>query len=101
MLATLEQTKGWLDNPWLVLGVLGQVLFGARFLVQWIATERQKRVVVPVAFWWISLVGALLTTGYGILRGEIPIILGQVAGFFVYPRNLVIHYAHLRTLPCE
>ena len=63
-------------------------MFSARFLVQWIATERQKRSVVPVAFWWLSIAGSLTLLTYAIYRKDPVFILGQSFGSTVYLRNL-------------
>ena len=73
---------------WLILGLFGQALFSARILVQWIATERQKRSVVPVAFWWLSIAGSLTLLSYAIYRKDPVFILGQSFGTTVYIRNL-------------
>jgi lipid-A-disaccharide synthase-like uncharacterized protein len=75
---------------WLALGFLGQAFFSGRFLVQWIASERRKRSVVPAVFWWLSLGGALCLLGYAILRRDIVIIAGQIGGLVVYTRNLAL-----------
>lgn len=77
-----------LRNPWVVVGFAGQLVFSMRFLVQWIASERRKRSVVPIAFWYLSLVGAALLLTYAIYKGDPVFILGQSFGFFVYIRNL-------------
>lgn len=73
---------------WLVFGIVAQVLFAMRFVVQWIASERAGRSVMPVAFWFFSMAGGLLTLVYGIVRREPVIILGQVLSVFIYVRNL-------------
>ena len=73
---------------WLILGLFGQAMFSARFLIQWIATERQKRSVVPVAFWWFSIAGSLTLLAYAIYRKDPVFILGQSFGTTVYLRNL-------------
>jgi lipid-A-disaccharide synthase-like uncharacterized protein len=74
---------------WLALfGLAAQAVFMSRMMVQWIASERARRSVVPVAFWWLSLMGAVLLLAYGVLRQDIVIILAQVFGFVVYARNL-------------
>jgi len=73
---------------WLILGFGGQLVFSARFLVQWLATERAKKSVMPVAFWWLSIFGALLLLAYSIYRKDPVFILGQSAGFLIYSRNL-------------
>ncbi|MEM9011217.1 MAG: lipid-A-disaccharide synthase N-terminal domain-containing protein [Pseudomonadota bacterium] len=74
---------------WLALfGLAAQAVFMARMLVQWIATERARASIIPVAFWWLSLCGAVLLLLYGILRRDIVIIAAQAFGFVVYARNL-------------
>jgi lipid-A-disaccharide synthase-like uncharacterized protein len=75
---------------WLVVGFLGQALFGSRFLVQWIVSERRGESVVPLAFWYLSLGGASLLLAYAIWRQDPVFILGQSLGFLVYTRNLVL-----------
>lgn len=76
------------EQLWLAIGLLGQALFSARFLVQWIASERRKRSVVPHAFWYFSIGGGLTLLAYAIYRRDPVFILGQGAGLFVYARNL-------------
>ncbi len=75
---------------WLLLGLLGQAMFSARFLIQWIASERRKQSVMPTAFWWFSLAGGLCLLGYATFRADPVFILGQSAGMIVYFRNLVL-----------
>jgi lipid-A-disaccharide synthase-like uncharacterized protein len=81
-----------LDIPrgWLALGLTGQVLFSARFLVQWVASERRKASIVPTAFWWFSIGGGLCLLTYAIYRADPVFILGQSAGLIVYLRNLAL-----------
>lgn len=74
---------------WLVIGFAGQALFTMRFIVQWVASERKKRSVVPVAFWYFSLAGGLVLLVYAIHRKDPVFILGQAAGAFIYLRNLM------------
>lgn len=82
---------------WVALfGLAAQAVFMGRMLVQWIASERAKRSVVPVAFWWLSLAGALMLFVYGILRQDIVIILAQSFGLVVYIRNLALIRAEAR-----
>lgn len=73
----------------LLLGLGGQVLFASRFLVQWVASERAGRSLVPPVFWWLSLTGSTLVLAYGLITREPVIILGQ-AGIFIYLRNLML-----------
>jgi lipid-A-disaccharide synthase-like uncharacterized protein len=75
---------------WLVVGFLGQALFTARFLVQWLASERKRESIVPVAFWWLSLLGGTALLSYAISRRDPVIITGQAMGLFVYVRNLML-----------
>ena len=75
---------------WLLLGLLGQAMFSTRFLIQWIASERRKQSVVPIAFWWFSLAGGLCLLSYATFRADPIFILGQSAGMIVYLRNLAL-----------
>jgi len=75
---------------WLVVGFAGQALFSMRFLIQWIASERRKQSVIPIAFWWFSLAGGLVLLIYAIHRSDPVFILGQTAGAFIYFRNLML-----------
>ena len=77
-----------IDPFWLGLGLFGQLLFSARFLVQWLASERAGRSVVPIAFWYFSLGGSVILLTYAIHRLDPVFILGQTGGFFIYTRNL-------------
>ena len=73
---------------WVIFGFLAQSMFMMRFLIQWIASERARRSVVPVAFWYFSLAGGLTLLAYAIHRRDPVFILGQGFGVFVYLRNL-------------
>lgn len=75
---------------WLLFGLGAQALFAMRFIVQWIASERAGRSVMPVAFWFFSIGGGLMTLVYGLVRREPVIILGQVLSLFIYARNLML-----------
>jgi lipid-A-disaccharide synthase-like uncharacterized protein len=77
-------------NFWLVFGMIGQVMFFMRFLIQWIESERQKKSVVPVSFWYFSLAGTTMLAIYAIHRQDPVFILGQTLGFVVYIRNLML-----------
>ena len=81
---------------WVALGLLGQVLFTGRMLLQWLTSERARRSVVPVGFWWMSLAGASMLLVYFIWRRDIVGILGQSAGWFIYVRNLYLIYQEPR-----
>ena len=100
MLVDLSQEVGtYLHNvfivklTWLVLvGYAGQALFTMRFVVQWIATERAKKSVIPVAFWFFSIGGGLMLFAYALFIKDPVFILGQGFGVFVYLRNLYFVY---------
>ena len=96
---TTPASSAWLqgilekvNDPWFVIGMAGQMIFVARFVVQWLATEREKRVVIPVAFWWLSITGASITLAYAVHRQDPVFLLAQAGGLCMYTRNLVIHH---------
>ena len=75
---------------WLAFGLVAQLLFTARFLVQWISSERAGRSVIPIAFWFFSMGGGLMTLVYGIAKREPVIIVGQAAATIIYIRNIML-----------
>jgi len=81
----------WYGRCWVVFGLGGQVVFAARFLVQWIASERRGRSHIPLVFWHLSIVGALmLLSYYALWKHDLAGVLGQSPGSFVYVRNLML-----------
>ncbi|MDV7211493.1 lipid-A-disaccharide synthase N-terminal domain-containing protein [Azotobacter beijerinckii] len=76
------------ETLWLAIGFAGQMAFTGRFLLQWLYSEYQKRSLIPVGFWYLSLVGSALLLAYAIYRQDPVFILGQSFGFIVYLRNL-------------
>src|SRR5690242_3531786 len=72
----------------LLLGFIGQSMFGARTIAQWIYSERAGKVVSPTIFWVLSTIGSLLFLVYGMIRSDIVIIVGQTISFYIYIRNL-------------
>ena len=76
------------DQLWLSIGFLGQAFFSARFFVQWVASERQRKSVVPRLLWYFSLGGGMTLLAYAIHRRDPVFIIGQAAGLLVYARNL-------------
>jgi lipid-A-disaccharide synthase-like uncharacterized protein len=98
MLVDLSQTVGgylhkvfvvsW--DGWVILGFLGQGLFTARFLMQWIASEKAGRSVIPLSFWFFSIGGGALLLVYALYRADPVFILGQGLGLFIYARNLML-----------
>ena len=77
-------------DGWVVIGLVGQVLFILRFGVQWIASERAGRSIIPVSFWYLSIGGAILLSIYAIYRRDPVFILGQGPNVLIYTRNLVL-----------
>jgi len=95
-----QTSQGWLSTifnitspvglAWVALGLGGQLLFTGRMLVQWLASEKSKRSVIPISFWWMSLIGSTMLLIYFIWRRDIVGILGQATGWVIYIRNLVL-----------
>lgn len=73
---------------WLVIGFAAQMMFSARFLVQWIASERMRKSIVPEAFWYFSFAGGAMLLSYAIYRQDPVFIMGQAFGLIVYSRNI-------------
>ena len=80
--------QSWAEFWWVAFGLAGQLLFMGRFLVQWIASEREKRSVVPLAFWYFSIGGGLILLTYACYCGDPVFIRGQSMGLFIYIPNL-------------
>ena len=95
-----RSNRGWFEKllnitspagmVWVSIGLLGQLIFTGRMLVQWMASERSKRSVIPVAFWWMSLGGAVMLVVYFVWRRDIVGVVGQGTGLFIYARNLML-----------
>lgn len=83
-------TTSTVEMVWLGVGFLGQALFGSRFLIQWLASERLGRSHIPLAFWYLSIAGGVTLLSYAIYRADPVFILGQVTGVFIYARNLYL-----------
>jgi lipid-A-disaccharide synthase-like uncharacterized protein len=81
---------------WLAFGMVAQLLFAGRFLVQWISSERAGKSVIPFAFWLFSMAGGLMTLIYGLVRREPVIIVGQSLATFIYVRNIMLIFAERR-----
>jgi lipid-A-disaccharide synthase-like uncharacterized protein len=77
-------------NIFLIIGFVGQAFFSMRFLVQWIASEKEGRSVIPVSFWIFSILGSSLLLTYAIYRKDPVFILGQAPNLFIYSRNLYL-----------
>lgn len=79
---------------WVVFGLLAQLMFTARFLIQWIASERAQTSVIPVSFWYLSLGGGLMLLTYALYRKDPVFVLGQALGVIIYTRNLWLIHAN-------
>jgi lipid-A-disaccharide synthase-like uncharacterized protein len=90
----IDQLMNWfhvddrLELTWVIVGLLGQLMFTGRFLVQWIASERAHRSVMPVLFWYFSIAGGLVLLAYALYRRDPVFTLGQSMGVVIYARNL-------------
>lgn len=81
----------WYGRSWVLFGFGAQAVFTARFLVQWVASERRKKSYVPIAFWYLSLVGAFMLLTYAVFwKHDMVLTLGQTTGLIVYVRNLML-----------
>jgi lipid-A-disaccharide synthase-like uncharacterized protein len=81
---------------WIGIGFLGQAMFSMRFIIQWIVSERARESVVPLAFWYFSILGGVTLLSYAIWRQDPVIIVGQMTGLFIYSRNLRLIYKKRR-----
>lgn len=86
----------WGEFWWVVIGLLGQLMFSMRFVVQWISSERARKSVMPVAFWYFSIAGGVILLTYALYRRDPVFILGQATGLFIYLRNLWLIRAEKR-----
>ena len=86
--------NGWNWDLWVAFGLTGQLLFGSRFVVQWIASERKKVSYIPIGFWYLSLCGGIITLIYAIHIQDTVFTIAQSGGLIVYARNLMLIYRH-------
>jgi lipid-A-disaccharide synthase-like uncharacterized protein len=78
----------WNFGPWHIIGFIGLGTFSARFIVQWIVSERRKESVIPVSFWYLSIIGSLLLLSYALRRKDPVFILSYLFNSIIYLRNL-------------
>ena len=84
---------GWLFQEsvyWTCFGLLGNILFGSRFIVQWLHSERHRRLIVPPIFWYLSFWGSVISLIYALHIDKMPVILGYLFLPLIYARNLVL-----------
>lgn len=84
---------------WLLLGLAGQALFSARFIVQWVYSEKRRQSVIPVAFWYFSLAGGATLFAYALHIGDPVFVLGQSLGVLIYSRNLYFIHRQRQVMP--
>ena len=77
-------------NGWVVFGFLGQAIFAARFIIQWIVSEKKKESFVPLSFWYFSIAGGVVLLIYAIYKKDPVFMIGQASGLVVYTRNLML-----------
>ena len=82
---------------WVAFGTLGQVIFFSRWVIQWLSSEKKQSSVIPVAFWWCSFFGGIITLIYAVHIKSFPFVLAQGIGIIVYSRNLFLIYRKQQT----
>ncbi len=86
------------EVAWVAIGLAGQLMFSARFVIQWIASEKEGRSIIPLAFWYFSIAGGATLLAYAIYRRDPVFILGQSTGVLIYARNLYLIHGERRRL---
>ncbi len=76
---------------WVLFGFFAQFIFFLRFAVQWFHSEKAKRSIIPLSFWYLSIVGSILILIYSIQRQDIVFITAQILSLFIYVRNIILH----------
>lgn len=84
------------EQAWIAVGLIGQFMFTGRFVVQWLSSERNKKVTIPTAFWILSIGGSLLLLTYAIHQRDLVFTIGQSSGLFIYLRNLQLSLREAR-----
>lgn len=80
-----------LKNPWVLFGFAAQFLFFSRFIIQWMASEKAKKVVIPMMFWYLSIIGAVMIFIYAVYRLDIVFMASSSLSLIIYARNIVLH----------
>ena len=80
------------EKIWMLIGLLGQLVFFSRWIIQWLSSEKNKSSIIPVAFWWLSFIGGLIILVYAYHIGSFPFLMAQCSGIIVYSRNLILIY---------
>ena len=80
------------ETIWMLIGLLGQLVFFSRWVIQWIVSEREFKSIIPTPFWWCSLCGGLITFSYAYHIKSFPFMLAQFTGIIIYLRNINLIY---------
>ncbi len=78
-------------DPWVVIGLVGQFIFFSRVLLQWIASEKKKSIVIPITYWHLSIIGALILLVYALHQHDVVFIIAYILNVLIFTRSLVIH----------
>jgi lipid-A-disaccharide synthase-like uncharacterized protein len=89
---------GWEFSPWEMFAITGNIAFASRFFVQWIASERAGRTVIPMLFWWLSIIGTIILLIYFVHMKNIPGVLGFMFNLIPYIRNIMLTKQHDRAV---
>lgn len=81
-----------MDKFWIAIGFVAQILFFMRFLIQWVVSEKKGESIIPIQFWYLSIIGSLMLLVYSIWRKDPVFIVGQCMGSVIYVRNLSLIY---------
>ena len=84
------QGLSYSEKIWMLIGLLGQLIFFSRWVIQWIVSERKSKSIIPTPFWWCSLCGGLITFGYAYHIKSFPFMLAQFTGIIIYLRNIYL-----------
>ena len=80
------------ETLWMLIGLLGQLVFFSRWVIQWIVSERQSKSIIPTPFWWCSVCGGLITFAYAYHIKSFPFMLAQFTRIIIYLRNIYLIY---------
>jgi lipid-A-disaccharide synthase-like uncharacterized protein len=86
----LQKIGETIFDPWVLLGLFGQFIFFSRVLIQWIASEKKKSIVIPISYWYFSIVGAIILLVYSFHTGDVVFIIAYILNVLIFSRSLVI-----------
>jgi lipid-A-disaccharide synthase-like uncharacterized protein len=91
-MAIQDNSVSGISNAWLIIGMAGQAIFSARFVLQWIYSEYRRESAIPMSFWYASIIGGVILFAYAVYRRDPVFIIGQAFGLFVYLRNVELRW---------